>query len=102
MIMCTGFNCIPNGSLKCIGDSCSEVTLLRAVSRHCTGCFLCAKSGPHFCYPIPSFDKMDGDQFIGSTSPKLCVATVSVNRSKHRPRNSLAKNAMQSLWVENC
>ena len=23
------------------------------------------------------------DHFIGSTSPKLCVATVSANRSKH-------------------
>ena len=32
------------------------------------------------------------DHFIGSTSPKLCVATVSANRSKHRPRNRLAKN----------
>ena len=35
------------------------------------------------------------DHFIGRTSPKLCVAAVSANRSKHRPRNSPAKNAMQ-------
>ena len=37
----------------------------------------------------------------GSTSPKLCAAMVSANSSKHRPRNSLAKNTMQNVWVEN-
>ena len=55
--------------------------------------------GPHFCYPIPSFDNSTGDgwgliTFIGSTSPKLCVAAVSAYRSKHRPRNNFAKNTM--------
>ena len=47
-----------NGSLKCIGSCCSEVTLLRAVSRHCVDVL---SLGPHFCYPIPSFDKSTGD-----------------------------------------
>ena len=46
--------------------------------------------GPHFCYPIPSFDNSTRDGWGLITLQEVLLA----NRSKHRPRNSLAKNAM--------
>ena len=112
MIMCTGFNCIPCMQKPAL----SSVLVTPAQKRPfyelspdtVQDVFYVLSLGPHFCHPIPSFDKSTGDgwmgidHFIESTSPKLCVAAVSANRSKHRPRNSPAKNAMQSVWVENC
>ena len=62
MIMCTGFNLhAENGSLKCIGDSCSERPFYElSPCRHCTGCFLCAKSWVTF-QVLTIVQGMDGD-----------------------------------------
>ena len=107
MIMCTGFNCIPcmqkTALSSVLATSAQKRPFYELSPDTVQDVFYVLSLGPHFCHPIPSFDKSTGDgRFIGSTSPKLCVTAVSANRSKHRPRNSPAKNAMQSLWVENC
>ena len=98
MIMCTGFNCIP-----CMQKTALSSVLVTPAQKRpfyelspdtVWDVFYVLSLGPHFCYPISSFDNSTGgewglmgiDHFIGSTSPKLCMATVSANRSKHRPR----------------
>ena len=94
MIMCTGFNCIPcmqkTALSSVLATSAQKRPFYELSPDTVQDVFYVLSLGPHFCHPIPSFDKSTGDgwgltTFIGSTSPKLCVAAVSANRSKHRP-----------------
>ena len=99
IIMCTGFNIIPCMQKMAL----SSVLVTPAQKRPfyelsldtVWDVFYLLSLGPHFCYPIPSFDNRTGggwglmgiDHFIGSTSPKLCMATVSANRISTDPKH---------------
>ena len=109
MIMCTGFNCIPCMPLSSVLTTPAQKRPFYELSLDIVqDVFYVLSLGPHFCHPIPSFDKgsyrgwMGIDHFIESTSPKLWVAAVSANRSKHRPRNSPAKTPCKVYGLENC
>ena len=65
MIMCTGFNCIPRMQKPAL----SSVLVTPAQKRPfyelspdtVHDVFYVLSLGPHFCHPIPSFDKSTGD-----------------------------------------
>ena len=65
MIMCTGFNCIP-----CMQKTALSSVLATSAQKRPTyelspdtvrDVFYVLNLGPHFCYPIPSFDNSTGD-----------------------------------------
>ena len=98
MIMCNGFDCIP----------CMQKTALSSVLVTPAQKWPFYELSPDTVQVLsllPPHSKfwqkyrgwMGIDHFIGSTSPKLCVCC-----SISEQRNSLAKNTIQSVWVENC
>ena len=59
MIVCTSFNCIPCMQKTAPAQKQSFNKLFPDTVRDAIFYVLCL--GPHFCYPIPSFDNSTGD-----------------------------------------
>ena len=106
MIMCTGFNCIPcmqkTALSSVLATSAQKRPFYELSPDTVQDVFYVLSLGPHFCHPIPSFDKSTGDGWGLITLLEVPHLNFAWLQCKHRPRNSPAKNTMQSVWVENC
>ena len=65
MIMCTGFNCIPctqkTALSSVLATSAQKRPFYKLSPDTVQDVFYVLSLGPHFCHPIPSFDKSTGD-----------------------------------------
>ena len=65
MIMCTGFNCIPcmqkTALSSVLATSAQKRPFYELSPDTVQDVFYVLSLGPHFCHPIPSFDKSTGD-----------------------------------------
>ena len=65
MIMCTGFNCIPcmqkTALSSVLATSAQKRPFYELPPDTVQDVFYVLSLGPHFCHPIPSFDKSTGD-----------------------------------------